>query len=93
MEREGWDDVAQLYPETFYKTWLISRMKNWDVLAHVKSAFEEDDTLTCAQMRVKLMKKMSREKEEQHNMSNKLRELTVAYTPCPPIVPASYLSH
>ena len=93
MEREGWDDVAQLYPETFYTTWPISRMKNWDVLAHVKSAFEDDDTLTYDQMQVKLMKKMSREKEEQHNMSNKLRELTVAYTPCPPIVPASYLSH
>ena len=58
VEREGWDDVAQLYPETFYKTWPIIRMKIWDVLAHVKSVFEDDDTLTCAQMQVKLMKKM-----------------------------------
>ena len=80
-ERQGWNAPDQLYPESFYRNWLMSRMNNWDVISYLRHYFEEHPELTFIQMQKKLLAKITLEKDEANNMSNKLRELSAAHAP------------
>ena len=77
-EREGWNNREQFYPDSFYKTWLLSRMKNWAVISHLMHTFEEDSDITFDEMCARLLAKMARERDEESSMSHKIREMAAS---------------
>ena len=59
-ERVGWGQVAHVLTDDFYKEFLVARMKNWDVLAHLQQVFEADKTLSFEQSCAQLLRKMTK---------------------------------
>lgn len=73
-ERCGWNDPAQLYPDSHYRAWLVSRIQDWDQLTYVKGHIAANPGLSFVQckmlvlnavkaIRVEMNKKLMREKE------------------------------
>jgi hypothetical protein len=78
-ERIGWGIVgAWFYDDTFYKPWLMSRMRDWDKLQWLKNSFDAQPTLTYRTMCTQIMSTMLRMKNEEQEIGHKLAQAIVA---------------
>ena len=83
-ERTGWNDPNHLYPDIFYKTWLLQPMKGCPYLEHLRHTFDDDDKMTFDACQASLLRKLARGKDEESSMSAKLLGLTVQQTSAMP---------
>jgi len=76
-QRQGWNDIAQLYPDNYYRTWIIS-MLEWDELNYIKNVISRDEDLSYNDCQVEILatleilndaknQKLSRMKEKLDN--------------------------
>ena len=77
-ERVGWGRVAHELTDDFYKEFLVARMKNWDVLAHLQQVFEADETLSFKQCCAQLLRKMTKLENEEASMTHVIQKLAIA---------------
>ena len=66
-ERDGWTGLmagSQLYDDTFYRPWLLQRMRNWVKLDWYANSFQSQPLLTFDAMKGQLLAHVKRMHEE-----------------------------
>ena len=48
QERASWNNPDQLYPDSFYRTWLLKRIADWKLLQGIWSGMKLDDDVSFA---------------------------------------------
>ena len=76
MRREK-DGIIQhkQHGEKLLTNWLLIRIKDWSELSHSRNVTEGDDMLKFEDCSLKTLKKMTKQRHEEINMTSKLREL------------------
>ena len=54
LEREGWVNDPSPYGDRYYRSWLLQRMRQWDILVILRSSLILDDTLTFDECRKRI---------------------------------------
>ena len=74
-ERNGWGRVgAHLYDDSFYRPWLLERMREWPQLHWLKNSFEATPSLTFTSMKMQLLASMQRLKNEEQQIGQQLAQ-------------------
>ena len=70
-ERTEWRDPRQIYPDSFYKQWLILRMKDWPPLSYERNVMIGDDTMTFAESVIRLLRVVKQLQEESYMVKSR----------------------
>ena len=70
-ERTEWRDVRQLYPDSFYKQWLILRMKDWAPLNYERNVIIGNDAMTFAESATRLLRAIKQLQEEAYMVKSR----------------------
>ena len=65
-ERTEWRDARQIYPDSFYKQWLILRMRDWAPLNYERNVIIGDDAMTFAESVTRLPRAIKQLQEEDY---------------------------
>ena len=76
QERDSWVGLmagAQMYDDTYYRPWLLQRMRNWTKLDWFSNSFQSQPALTYNEMKVLLLAHIKRMHEEDLEAQLQLR--------------------
>ena len=76
LEREGWVNDPAPYGDRYYKSWLLQRMRQWDILVILRSSLILDDTLTFAECRKRLQITIADKAEQKDEAVQRQRQIT-----------------
>ena len=78
-ERNGWNLAqAMLHDDTYYRPWLLQRMKDWPALHFLKNTFSHDPNLTFDQMRLGVHNELRIMDEENQAVGSTLNQAYMA---------------
>ena len=77
MERASWNDPANIYPDAFYREWLLFRVDAWSAISYVETQLTFVKTMNYEQGRNLLLEILDnldkKEEQEQHRQNELLR--------------------
>ena len=76
LEREGWQNDPAPYTDKYYRSWLLQRMRDWDILVILRSTIILDNTLTFAQCRERLHTTIADKAEQKDEAVERQRHIT-----------------
>ena len=76
LEREGWVNDPSPYGDRYYRSWLLQRMRQWDILVILRSSLILDDTLTFDECRKRLHLTIADKAQQKDEAVQRHRQIT-----------------